>query len=180
MPPPPPGLVNSASASYLGFLCPEPKYPYPYQFSSPKTCELRPKTQWEWKGVWGCKWDASSVVGVGSRVHDKNSVVGYNERLVCLFVFCVEVLRPSQPNEVMSSAVSLPNHTFTGQAWSSKRLYNKYCAHSFARNWQLPFLNQRERMTVENISGSISTKDCCRLGEVEPATSWSPVKRASN
>ena len=37
--------------------------------------------------------------------------------LVCLFV-CVEVLRP---NGVMSSAVSLPNHTFTGQA-SSKRL----------------------------------------------------------
>ena len=35
---------------------------------------------------------------------------------------CVEVLRPSQPNGVMSSAVSLPNHTFTGQAYSSKRL----------------------------------------------------------
>ena len=32
----------------------------------------------------------------------------------CLFV-CVEVLRPSQPNGVMSSVVSLPNHTFTGQ-----------------------------------------------------------------
>ena len=32
-----------------------------------------------------------------------------------LFV-CVEVLPPSQPNGVMSSAVSLPNHTFTGQA----------------------------------------------------------------
>ena len=29
---------------------------------------------------------------------------------------CVEVLRPSQPSRVMSSAVSLPNHTFTGQA----------------------------------------------------------------
>ena len=29
---------------------------------------------------------------------------------------CVEVLRLSQPNGVMSSAVSLPNHTFTGQA----------------------------------------------------------------
>ena len=39
----------------------------------------------------------------------------------CLFV-CFEVLRPSQPNRVMSSAVSLPNHTFTGQAQSSKRL----------------------------------------------------------
>ena len=34
---------------------------------------------------------------------------------VQLFV-CVEVLWPSQPNGVMSSAVSLPNHTFTGQA----------------------------------------------------------------
>ena len=33
----------------------------------------------------------------------------------CRFV-CVEVLRPSQPNGVMSSVVSLPNHTFTGQA----------------------------------------------------------------
>ena len=31
-------------------------------------------------------------------------------------LFCVEVLWPSQPNGVMSSAVSLPNHTFTGQA----------------------------------------------------------------
>ena len=41
--------------------------------------------------------------------------------LMILFHFkymfvCVEVLRPSQPNGVMSSAVSLPNHTFTGQA----------------------------------------------------------------
>ena len=33
----------------------------------------------------------------------------------CLFV-CVEVLQPSQPNGVLSRAVSLPNHTFTGQA----------------------------------------------------------------
>ena len=30
--------------------------------------------------------------------------------------FCVEVLQPNQPNGVMSSAVSLPNHMFTGQA----------------------------------------------------------------
>ena len=29
---------------------------------------------------------------------------------------CVEGLRPSQLNGVMSSTVSLPNHTFTGQA----------------------------------------------------------------
>ena len=32
---------------------------------------------------------------------------------------CVKVLWPSQPNGVMSEAVSLPNHTFTGQAYSS-------------------------------------------------------------
>ena len=38
-----------------------------------------------------------------------------------LFV-CVEVLRPSQPNGVMSSVVSLPNHMFTVQALSFKRL----------------------------------------------------------
>ena len=29
---------------------------------------------------------------------------------------CVEVLQPSQPNGVMLSVVSLPNHKFTGQA----------------------------------------------------------------
>ena len=40
---------------------------------------------------------------------------------VDLFV-CVEVLWPSQPNGVISSVVSLPNHTFTGQAQSSKLL----------------------------------------------------------
>ena len=33
---------------------------------------------------------------------------------IMVFV-CVEVLRPSQPNGVLSSTVSLPNHTFTGQ-----------------------------------------------------------------
>ena len=37
--------------------------------------------------------------------------------ILCWTVFvCVEVLRSSQPSGVMSSAVSLPNHTFTGQA----------------------------------------------------------------
>ena len=51
----------------------------------------------------------------------------YKGQLLCLSVcfpalkfpylfVCVEVLRPSQPNGVMLSAVSLPNHTFTGQA----------------------------------------------------------------
>ena len=33
-----------------------------------------------------------------------------------------QILRTSQPNEGMSSAVSLPNHTITGQTSSSKQL----------------------------------------------------------
>ena len=41
--------------------------------------------------------------------------------IVCLFV-CVAVLQLSQPNGIMSSVVSLPNQTFTGQAKSSKQL----------------------------------------------------------
>ena len=60
-----------------------------------------------------CKANGSCV-GNNSR----NSLRYFCETLsvhVYLFV-CVEVLRPSQPNGVMSSAVSLPNHTFIGQA----------------------------------------------------------------
>ena len=43
---------------------------------------------------------------------------------------CVEILRSSQPNGVMLSAVNLPNHTFTGQALSSKRLTSIVHIHS--------------------------------------------------
>ena len=45
----------------------------------------------------------------------KRCVASWRHVLTVLFV-CVEVLRPSQPNGAISSAVSLPNHTFTGQA----------------------------------------------------------------
>ena len=34
---------------------------------------------------------------------------------VVLYFVCVEVLQPSQPNGVMSSSVSLPNHTLLGR-----------------------------------------------------------------
>ena len=40
----------------------------------------------------------------------------YQNRVQGSIFVCVEVLRPSQPNGVISSVVSLPNHTFTGQA----------------------------------------------------------------
>ena len=74
---------------------------------------------------------------------------------------CVEVLRPSQPNGVMSSAVSLP-HTFTGQALSSKRLTSIVHILSPETDNCPSWISGRERMTVENISWSISTKECCR------------------
>ena len=78
-----------------------------------------------------------------------------------LFV-CVEVLWPSQPSGVMSSAVSLPNHTFTGQALSSKRLTSIVHILSPETDNCPSWISGRERMTVENISWSISTKECCR------------------
>ena len=36
--------------------------------------------------------------------------------ILILYFVCVEVSRPIQPNGVMLSLVSLPNHTFVGQA----------------------------------------------------------------
>ena len=62
----------------------------------------------------------TTIVVIGSL---RVNVIGEESWLLCFCCFvmyvlfvCVEVLRPSQPNGVMSSVVSLPNHTFTGQA----------------------------------------------------------------
>ena len=60
--------------------------------------------------VSGQRWDPASILYKSTA--DRYWPFSYPDRL---FV-CVEVLRPSQPNGVMSSAVSLPNHMFTGQA----------------------------------------------------------------
>ena len=66
--------------------------------------------------------DTNAKVGKGHNFDKINLIfffkvnqVIYLSSPISLFVW-VEVLRPSQPNGVMSSAVSLPNHTFTGQA----------------------------------------------------------------
>ena len=45
-----------------------------------------------------------------------SNLTGWKLEMGVASFVCVGVLRPSQPNGVMSSAVSLPNHTFTGQA----------------------------------------------------------------
>ena len=48
--------------------------------------------------------------------HFYNGQLCEESKCFSLHCVCVEVLMPNQPNEVMLSAVSLPNHTFTGQA----------------------------------------------------------------
>ena len=63
--------------------------------------------------------------------------------ILCLFV-CVEILRPYQPIRVMSSVVSLPNNTFSSEGFKSSKWLISTCAHSFGRNWQMPFLNQQK------------------------------------
>ena len=62
----------------------------------------------------------------------------------------------------MSSAVSLPNHTFIGQALSSKRLTSIVRILSPETDNCPSSISGRERMAVENISWSICTKECCR------------------
>ena len=56
---------------------------------------------------------------------------------------------------------------------------NQYCAHSFARNWQLPFLNQRkgENDRRKYFMISLHERMLPTSAGVEPATSWSPVGR---
>ena len=44
-------------------------------------------------------------------------ILATSEQVVSMERFvCVEVLRPSQLSGVLSNAVNLPSHTFTGQA----------------------------------------------------------------
>ena len=60
--------------------------------------------------------------------------------------------------------VSLPSHTFTGQAQSSKQLTSivHICSPEIANcpSW----ISRRERMTVKKISWAISMKECCQPG----------------
>ena len=60
-------------------------------------------------------WEFITTSIFGSWSGKKDLTANFDDLSLLMFV-CVEVLWPSQPNGVMSSAVSLPNHTFTGQA----------------------------------------------------------------
>ena len=58
-------------------------------------------------------------------------------------------------------------------------MVNQYCAHSFARHWQLPFLNQPkgENDRRKYFMISLHKRMLLTSAGVEPATSWSPFGR---
>ena len=114
--------------------------------------------------------------------HKRQAGYVTHEPFVCV---CVEVLRPSQPNGVMPSEISLPKHTF-------KRLTSIVHILSPETDNCPSWISGRERMTVENISWSISTNKCCRprrgsktrppglQSDVHPTESPRPVGPAMN
>ena len=76
----------------------------------------------------------------------------------------------------------LHREIFHAECWKYRPLCdNQYCAHYFARNWQSPsWISGRERMTVEIISWSISTKECFQPGGGRTRSHLIIVGRASN
>ena len=62
----------------------------------------------------------------------------------------------------MSSVANLPNHMFTGQALSSKQLTSIVHILSPETDNCPSWISGRERMTIENISRSISANEYCR------------------
>ena len=64
----------------------------------------------------------------------------------------------------MGSIVSLPNNMFTGQAKSSKLLTSVVHILSPETDNCSSSISGRERITIENILWSISTKECCQPG----------------
>ena len=95
-----------------------------------------------------------------------------------LFV-CFVALRPKSTAMVMAGRSVHLGTLFPGQAWTSS--YPVLHAHTFACNWQQPFLNdsaEGRRMNIEIISWSISTKEWDRAG-IKLATPGSAVRLAS-
>ena len=99
-----------------------------------------------------------------------------------VLIVCVDVLQPNQPIMVISSrSIYLTTLFFLDRLKSSKQLTST-CAHSFARNWQLPFLSQqkRENGRREYFMINLHKRRLLDPAGIRPATSLSPVRRASD
>ena len=92
---------------------------------SSSTCNLT-----SWISQKSCQWDTSNEYQQQIILSGDKTNIHLDTHYIELFV-CVVVLRPSQCIRVMSSAISLPNHTFS---WTCTSLLNSTCAHSFTRN----------------------------------------------
>ena len=98
--------------------------------------------------------------------------------IVCLFV-CFVALRPKSTVMVIAGRSVYLTTLFSWASLNKQLTSNR--AHTFACNWQKPFMNdsaEGRRMTVEIISWSISTKVWDRAG-IELATPGSAVSFAS-
>ena len=86
-------------------------------YFGPLFTKSKPGSQKMWVCLFTCLVTRAVHLELLEDMSTERFLMGLRRFIAChgLFV-CVEVLRPSQPNGVMSSAVSLPNHTFTGQA----------------------------------------------------------------
>ena len=97
------------------------------------------------------------------------------EPLIVLRFYCpVNPLRSCQVRSVYLTKF------FLGQTWSSEQL-NISWAHSFARNWQLPFLNQQkgENNSRKYFMINLHERMLPNPAGIEPAI-WSPVGQASD
>ena len=100
------------------------------------------------------------------------------------FGVCLFVLRFYGPVNPMGScrAWSVYLTTLLQGRLSPLSRFNQYCAHSFARNWQLPILNQRkgENDYKKYFMSKSPQMNVANSAGVELATYWSPVWCASN
>ena len=113
-----------------------------------------------------------------SKLIDKEKITILAQNF-CLMFVCFVALRPKSTAMVIAGRSV---HLTTLFSWASlnKQLTSNR-AHTFACNWQQPFMNdsaEGRRMTVEIISWSISTKVWDRAG-IELATPGSAVSFAS-
>ena len=108
-----------------------------------------------------------------SKIHDdhfKNVTANVNKA----FFDWDEVLRPSQPIRVMSSAISLPNHIF--QPSKPLTSITSTCADSFTRNWQPWIRRKGENDRRKYFMMNHIVRMLLDLAEIQPAPSWSPVR----
>ena len=102
----------------------------------------------------------------------QNKISSSSSYSFCLFV-CIEVLTAQSTKW---GHVECGQFTWPHCYWADLVLYavNQYCAHYFARNWQLPFLNQRkgENDRRKYFMIKCPRKNVADLAGVEPATTW--------